>query len=99
MSWEGWGVLVAILGLVITIIGAILGAFKLSSKFSFFAGQFLTKVDGIGSAFSDFEKAFEKHMADEATQLKAMWEKIDAHNGKIIEHDQRIIHVEKFYKQ
>lgn len=95
MNWEGWGVIIALLGVAGTGVASIIAAFKITSKLSFFSGQFFTRFDQFGKTFTEFKEDFEKHMEEEKRQYDVVWKKIDGHGDKIIEHDQRIFHVEK----
>jgi len=61
---------------------------------SFYAGQFLSRVENIGGSFTRFEKTFEKHMEEEQVQSKAMWTKLDSHGEKLVEHNVRIKGIE-----
>lgn len=94
-SLQQTALLIGIIGGIITVMGAIFSYIWSANKMAFYAGQFLTKVDGIGIAFSRFEKSFEEHMREEKIQSHAMWKKMDGHGDKLIEHEQRIINVEK----
>lgn len=94
-SMQSAALLIGIIGGVFTVLGAIFSYIWSANKMSFFAGQFLTKFDSLATGFSRFEKTFEEHMREEKTQSQAMWKKMDGHGDKLIEHEQRIIFVEK----
>lgn len=87
--------IVGIIGGIFTVVGAIISYVVAMNKMSFFAGQFLAKIDQIGISFTNFEKAFEKHMEAEEKQTSALWKKIDGHGDTLIEHGQRISFIEK----
>ena len=93
--WQQIALIVGIIGGIFTVIGAIISYVVAMNKISFFAGQFLAKIDQIGISFSNFEKAFEKHMDEEKKMCDAMWRKIDSQGDTLIEHSQRIGFIEK----
>jgi sortase (surface protein transpeptidase) len=95
MNWQGVALIVGIVGGILTVVGAIATYVIAINKMSFFAGQFLAKVDQMSLAFSKFERSFEDHMKEEAKQSKAMWEKLDTHGNTLVEHHQRIGFLEK----
>lgn len=86
------------IAIIIGMAGSIIAFVWSANKMSFFAGQFLAKVDHIKLGFERFEKSFEEHMKEEKTQSAAMWNKIDLHGDKLIEHEQRIGVIEKKYE-
>lgn len=88
MTWQGVGVIVALVGLLLSLIG---GGFGMC----FFFGKFFAKFDALISSFTDFKKDFEDHMKEEARQIEHLWKKTDIHGEKLVEHHQRIINLEK----
>jgi hypothetical protein len=84
--------------ILIGIAGSIIAFVWSANKMAFFAGQFLTKVDHIKIGFERFERSFEEHTKEEKAQSAAMWNKMDLHGDKLIEHEQRIGVVEKRYE-
>lgn len=95
MTWEGWGVIIALLGVAGTGIAAIVAALKITSKIAFVSGEFFAHFSNLNKTITDFKKMFEKHMEDEEKRVEGMWKKIDHHGDKIIEHEQKIYHIEK----
>lgn len=87
MSWEGIASICALVGLIITIIGNV-------AVLSFFAGKIVSKLDAWTQIFTRFEKSYEINQSDEKSQRKAIWEKIDHHSEKLVEHQERIINLE-----
>lgn len=92
MTWESIGVLVAIAGLIITILGAAL-------TWAFFVGKLFSSIDKMSAEFHRFAADFKDHMAKEDQTHLAMWTKLDGHTEKIVEHHQRLTFVEKNYSQ
>ena len=95
MNWQLVSIIVGIVVGCFAILGAVISYVVAMNKMAFFAGQFLAKIDQIGISFSNFEKAFEKHMEDEKKMCDAMWRKIDNQGDMLIEHSQRIGFIEK----
>ena len=97
MNWQLLSIVVGIIVGFFAILGAVISYVVAMNKMAFFAGQFLAKIDNISISFSNFEKAFEKHMEDEKKMCDAMWRKIDTQGDTLIEHGQRIGFIEKSF--
>lgn len=88
MTWEGWGVIITAVSLVLSLSGGAIGI-------AFAIGKFSEKFDALNKNFSDFVANFNEHMKEEKDTHKVMWERLDSHGEKLVEHHHRISAVEK----
>ena len=77
MEWQAMGVLVAIIGLILTIVT---NAIVLTWHLSRFSG----KVDAWTDMFSRFEKGLEKYMVKTDLQLDTLWKRHDDIKERVV---------------
>jgi hypothetical protein len=83
MTWEGIASVIAIIGLIITIIGNV-------AMLSFFAGKILAKIDSFTDLMVRFEKAYESHTLEDRNNRQAVWSRIDEHSKALATHEERL---------